>query len=164
MARIAALFVVLAFIVTSCGYKVAGYNPEKPVKFYIERVENNTQYPDFSDEAQFVADRFFIKYGEMASYKDATFFLQIRLEKVRFETSITSATDEAVSTDIDQEIQIVVTDVNGVEVFTGTYKPSASFGVTPQVYKSLTNRRKAIRENMETALEDFRDAFSSKMQ
>ncbi len=163
MKKTAALIFALALALTACGYKIAGYDGKRPVRFYIERVVNDTIDSEFGDVVQSVADRYFIKYGEMASYKNATYFLQIRLENIDFYADITSATDEAVSTNAVLELQIIVTDANGVEVFSGNYKPSASFAVTSAISSSLSNRRAAIEENVETALEDFRNAFNSKM-
>lgn len=156
------ILTVLCMAVVGCGYKIAGYNSEKPIKFYVEHVINDTIDLQYADIVEDSIKRYLIQFGELASYDDATFFMQTRLENVFFEADITSATDEAVTTDITLEIQIIITDVNGVEVYSRTYKTTDSFSVSSQIQTSLSNRKKTIEDCIETVMENFRNTFTSK--
>ena len=89
--------------------------------------------------------------------------MEARLESIFFEADITSATDEAVTPDLTVEILIIITDVNGVEVYSRTYKTSDSFSVSQQIQTSLSNRQAAIEDCVETIMENFRSAFISKI-
>ena len=151
------------FFVTACGYKIAGYDKNKPIRFYVENVINDTIDPNYADFVGTSIKKYLIKYDELSSYDDATFFMEARLESIFFEADITSATDEAVTTDLTVEILIIITDVNGVEVYSRTYKTSDSFSVSQQIQTSLSNRQAAIEDCVETIMENFRSAFISKI-
>lgn len=166
------ILIFLSVTVYSCGYKLSGYNAEYPIRFYINIVENDTIDTRFGDIVQKTAERYFIKYGELASYKNATYFMDIKISDILFEYSILSATEEALSSYARYNLDIIVMNIDGQEIFAFTYKGSESFSMGQEVRgkdmgsivaRSIKNRDKAIQDSLEDAFEAFRRRFNAKI-
>lgn len=142
-----------------CGYKVAGF--DSPAKFYIEPVVNNTIDTKYGDIVQQAVDSYFVIYGEMSTYKAATYILNVTLDKVTLADNIVTATNESVNSNVILDISIVVTEKSGKEVFSYRNKPSISFNISQSVSQTLQNRSKAIKEAMTDTLDLFRDNFNA---
>lgn len=153
------LVAVCLLLSVGCGYKVAGF--DSPARFYIEPVVNNTIDTKYGDIVQQAVDSYFVIYGEMSSYKAATYILNVTLDKVILTDNIVTATNESVNSNVILDISIVVTEKNGKEVFSYRNKPSVSFNISQSVSQTLKNRSDAIKEAMTDTLDLFRDNFNT---
>lgn len=157
------LLIIVLFVTTSCGYKIAGFSKDGvPIKYYVDHVYNNTFYTDFGDIVEDSIKKELIIYGELSSYNKATFFMDVRLENIDFYSDITSSTDEAISTTITLDLLIIITDSDGIEVFTYPSRTTESFASSSHVSNSISNRSKAIQLATKTAMENFRNAINTK--
>lgn len=154
---------LMLFIVSSCGYSIAGFNNSIPVKYYINVVNNNTIDTYIGDTIQLEAERFFLSYNELSSYKKASYFLDININNLRYINPILSSTDEASSTNISYDITIIVTDVEGKEIYSWTTSISKSFTITQNVYTALQNREQALKESLQDIFTTFRINISPKV-
>lgn len=157
------LTALLLLILTSCGYTMAGLNNEVPVKYYINTVHNDTIDSTIGDIVQLEAERFFLKYNELASYKQATYFMDIMISNLEYVNPILTATDQATSTYISYNMTIVVTDIDGKEIYTWNNTTSTNFSITSNVARTLQTRDSKLRDNIEDDLTTFRLRISRKV-
>lgn len=157
------LTALLLLILTSCGYTMAGLNNEVPVKYYINTVHNDTIDSTIGDIMQLEAERFFLKYNELASYKQATYFMDIIITNLEYINPILTATDQATSTSISYDMTIVVTDIDGKEIYTWNTTSSTSFSITSSVAATLQTRDSKLKSNIEDDLITFRLNISRKV-
>lgn len=159
--------VLLAFLilicVSSCGYSIAGFNNSVPVKYYINTVNNNTIDTYIGDIIQMEAERFFLSYNELSSYNQATYFMDINIENLKYINPILSATDEASSTNISYDITIVVTNVEGREIYSWHSNIYKSFTVTQNISTALQNREQAVKDSLKDVFTTFRINISPKV-
>lgn len=157
---LAALF---SLILSSCGYTMAGLNNEVPVKYYINTVQNDTIDSTLGDIMQLEAERFFVKYNELASYKQATYFMDIIISKLEYVNPILTATDQATSTNLSYNLTIIVTDIDGKEIYTWNTTTSTNFSITSNVARTLQTRDSKLKNSMEDDLTTFRLNISRKV-
>ncbi len=157
------LLAVLLPILSSCGYTMAGLNNEVPVKYYINTVHNDTIDSNIGDIIQLEAERFFLKYNELASYKQATYFMDIIITNLEYVNPILTATDQATSTYISYNMTIVVTDIDGKEIYTWNTTTSTNFSITSSVARTLQTRDSKLKANIEDDLTTFRLNISHKV-
>lgn len=150
------LTVLLMSIVSSCGYTMVGFNNEIPVKYYINTVQNDTIDTSIGELIQTEAERFFIKYNELASYKNATYFMDIIIEDLNYIDPILSATEQANSTKISYNLTIVVRNIEGKEIYTWNKTTSESFSIGTDVSKTLQRRDEQLKKNIDDTLTSFR--------
>ena len=150
-------------ILSSCGYTMAGLNNEVPVKYYINTVHNDTIDSTIGDIIQLEAERFFLKYNELASYKQATYFMDIMISNLEYVNPILTATDQATATYISYNMTIVVTDIDGKEIYTWNTTTSTSFSITSNVARTLQTRDRKLKSNIEDDLTTFRLNISRKV-
>lgn len=154
---------IIALLLSSCGYKIAGFSGNSiPVRYYVDNIYNNTFYTEFGDTVEDIIKKELIIYGELSSYRNATYFMDVRLENINFYSDINSPTDEAISTTIELELQFIITDVDGIEVFSYSSTTTESFGIRKEVQSSLEGRKKSLELATKTAMENYRYAFNSK--
>ena len=156
----AALF---SLILSSCGYTMAGLNNEVPVKYYINTVQNDTIDSTLGDIMQLEAERFFVKYNELASYKQATYFMDIIISKLEYVNPILTATDQATSTNLSYNLTIIVTDIDGKEIYTWNTTTSTNFSITSNVARTLQTRDSKLKNSIEDDLTTFRLNISRKV-
>lgn len=158
------LFTALSLLIlSSCGYTMAGLNNEVPVKYYITTVHNDTIDSTIGDIVQLEAERFFLKYNELASYKQATYFMDIMISNLEYVNPILTATDQATATYISYNMTIVVTDIDGKEIYTWNTTTSTSFSITSNVARTLQTRDRKLKSNIEDDLTTFRLRISRKV-
>ncbi len=158
------LFTALSLLIlSSCGYTMAGLNNEVPVKYYINTVHNDTIDSTIGDIVQLEAERFFLKYNELASYKQATYFMDIMISNLEYVNPILTATDQATATYISYNMTIVVTDIDGKEIYTWNTTTSTSFSITSNVARTLQTRDRKLKSNIEDDLTTFRLRISRKV-
>lgn len=157
---LAALF---SLILSSCGYTMAGLNNEVPVKYYINTVQNDTIDSTLGDIMQLEAERFFVKYNELASYKQATYFMDIIISKLEYVNPILTATDQATSTNLSYNLTIIVTDIDGKEIYTWNTTTSTNFSITSNVARTLQTRDSKLKNSIEDDLTTFRLNISRKV-
>lgn len=158
------LYLLVTIMISSCGYKIAGFNTElPPAKFYINRVQNETIDTRLGEVVQQRAEQYFLKYGELSSYNNASYFMDIKISDLNYNNSILTATEEAISTEIQYYITIIITNVDGNEVFTWERTALKSFSINTDVAISIRNRDTATADALKDALEDFRVQFSKKI-
>lgn len=158
------LYLLVTIMISSCGYKIAGFNTElPPAKFYINRVQNETIDTRLGEVVQQRAEQYFLKYGELSSYNNASYFMDIKISDLNYNNSILTATEEAISTEIQYDITIIITNVDGNEVFTWERTALKSFSINTDVAISIRNRDTATADALKDALEDFRVQFSKKI-
>ncbi len=157
------LAVLLLPILSSCGYTMAGLNNEVTVKYYINTVHNDTIDSNIGDIIQLEAERFFLKYNELASYKQATYFMDIIITNLEYVNPILTATDQATSTYISYNMTIVVTDIDGKEIYTWNTTTSTNFSITSSVARTLQTRDSKLKANIEDDLTTFRLRISHKV-
>lgn len=160
------LTALLLLILSSCGYIMAGLNNEIPVKYYINTVHNDTIDSTIGDIVQLEAERFFLKYNELASYKQATYFMDIIITNLEYINPILTATDQATSTSISYNMTIVVKDIDGKEIYTWNTTTSTNFSITSGSYgaaRTLQTRDSKLRDNIEDDLTTFRLNISKKV-
>lgn len=158
------LYLIITVMVSSCGYKIAGFNTElPPAKFYINRVKNDTIDTRLGEVVQQKAEQYFLKYGELSSYKNASYFMDIEISDLDYNNAILTATEEAISTEIQYDISIIITNVDGNEIFTWNRTALKSFSVNSDIAISIRNRDTATANALQDALEDFRVQFSKKI-
>ena len=157
------LTALLLLILSSCGYTMAGLNNEIPVKYYINTVHNDTIDSTIGDIVQLEAERFFLKYNELASYKQATYFMDIMISNLEYVNPILTATDQATATYISYNMTIVVTDIDGKEIYTWNTTTSTSFSITSNVARTLQTRDRKLKSNIEDDLTTFRLRISRKV-
>lgn len=150
-------------VLSSCGYTMAGFNNSIPVKYYINTVNNTTYDTQLTDIVQLEAERFFINYNELASYKKASYFMDIQISDLKFINPILSASDEASSTNISMQLTIIVTDLDGKEIYTWSSSISESFTITSKTTTTIQNREQALIKGLEDALTTFRINISPKV-
>ncbi len=150
------LTVLLLSIVSSCGYTMVGFNNEIPVKYYINTVQNDTIDTSIGELIQTEAERFFIKYNELASYKNATYFMDIIIEDLNYIDPILSATEQANSTKISYNLTIVVSNIQWKEIYTWNKTTSESFSIATDVSKTLQRRDEQLKKNIDDTLTSFR--------
>ena len=150
-------------ILSSYGYTMAGLNNEVPVKYYINTVHNDTIDSTIGDIVQLEAERFFLKYNELASYKQATYFMDIMISNLEYVNPILTATDQATATYISYNMTIVVTDIDGKEIYTWNTTTSTSFSITSNVARTLQTRDRKLKSNIEDDLTTFRLRISRKV-
>ena len=121
------LAALLSLMLSSCGYTMAGFNNEIPVKYYINTVQNDTIDSSLGDIMQLEAERFFIAYNELASYKNASYFIDIIISNLEYVDPILAATDQATSTNLTYDLTMVVTNIEGKEIYTWNTTISSSF-------------------------------------
>lgn len=155
---------ILSIIISSCGYTMAGFGGKNvPVKYYINTVNNNTIDTSIGDIIQLEAERFFLSYNELSSYKNATYFMDIDIENLKYINPVLSATDEASSTNIYYEITIIVTDIEGREIYSWNTTVSKSFTISSSVATALQNREQAIKSSLNDIFTTFRISISPKV-
>ena len=142
---------------------MAGLNNEVPVKYYINTVHNDTIDSTIGDIIQLEAERFFLKYNELASYKQATYFMDIFITNLEFKDPILTATDQATATYISYNMTIVVTDIDGKEIYTWNTTTSTNFSITSSVARTLQTRDSKLKSNIEDDLTTFRLNISRKV-
>lgn len=151
-------------MLSSCGYKIAGYNTDlPPAKFYINRVQNDTIDTRLGEVVQQKAEQYFLKYGELSSYNNASYFMDIKISDLDYKNAILTATEEAISTEIQYDISIIITNIDGNEIFTWNRLALKSFSVSNDIAISIRNRDTATADALKDALEDFRVQFSKKI-
>ena len=156
---------VLSILVSSCGYTMVGFDGKNkiPVKYYINTVHNDTIDSTIGDIVQLEAERFFLKYNELASYKQATYFMDIMISNLEYVNPILTATDQATATYISYNMTIVVTDIDGKEIYTWNTTTSTSFSITSNVARTLQTRDSKLKSNIEDDLTTFRLRISRKV-
>ena len=112
---------------------------------------------------QLEAERFFLKYNELASYKQATYFMDIMISNLEYVNPILTATDQATATYISYNMTIVVTDIDGKEIYTWNTTTSTSFSITSNVARTLQTRDRKLKSNIEDDLTTFRLRISRKV-
>ena len=158
------MFTALSLLILSlCVYTMAGLNNEVPVKYYINTVHNDTIDSTIGDIVQLEAERFFLKYNELASYKQATYFMDIMISNLEYVNPILTATDQATATYISYNMTIVVTDIDGKEIYTWNTTTSTSFSITSNVARTLQTRDRKLKSNIEDDLTTFRLRISRKV-
>ena len=162
MKKVLLISIILLFI-SSCGYTIAGFVNSIPVKYYINTVNNNTIDTYIGDIVQLEAERFFLSYNELSSYKNASYFIDISLNELKYINPILGPTDEASATNISYYLTIVVTDVDGKEVYSWSSSVSKSFTITQNVANALQNREQAIKDSLKDTLTTFRINISPKV-
>lgn len=162
MKKVLLISIILLFI-SSCGYTIAGFSNSIPVKYYINTVNNNTIDTYIGDIVQLEAERFFLSYNELSSYKNASYFMDISLNDLKYTNPILGPTDEASATNISYNLTIVVTDVDGKEVYSWSSSVSKSFTITQNVANALQNREQAIKDSLKDTLTTFRINISPKV-
>lgn len=154
---------LILLTVSSCGYSIAGFNNSIPVKYYINVVNNNTIDTYIGDIIQLEAERFFLSYNELSSYKQASYFMDINIDNLKYTNPILSATDEASSTNISYDITIIVTDVEGKEIYSYNTTVSKSFTITQNVSTALQNKDQALKDSLQDIFTTFRINISPKV-
>lgn len=156
---------VLSILVSSCGYTMVGFDGKNkiPVKYYINTVNNDTIDTNIGDIIQLEAERFFLSYNELSSYKNATYFMDINIENLKYINPVLSATDEASSTNIYYEITIIVTDVGGNEIYSFSTNISKSYTISNSVATALQNREQAIKSGLKDIFTTFRISIGPKV-
>lgn len=157
------LAALLSLILSSCGYTIAGFNNEVPVKYYINTVQNDTIDSSLGDIMQLEAERFFIAYNELASYKNASYFIDIIISNLEYVDPILTATDQATSTNLTYNLTMVVTDIEGKEIYTWNTTISSSFSITSNIGRTLQTRDSKLKDKIEDALTSFRLNISNKV-
>ena len=157
------LAALLLLILSSCGYTMAGLNNEIPVKYYINTVHNDTIDSTIGDIMQLEAERFFLKYNELASYKQATYFMDIIISNLEYINPVLTATDQATSTYIAYNLTIIVTDIDGKEIYTWNTKTSTNFSITSDAGITLQTRDGKLKSNIEDDLTTCRLNISRKV-
>lgn len=146
----------VSLVISSCGYTMAGFNNEVPVKYYINTVQNDTIDSSLGDIMQLEAERFFLKYNELASYKQATYFMDIIISNLEYIDPILTATDQATSTYLSYDVTIVVSNIDGKEIYTWNGAASTSFSITSNVAVTLQRRDERIKKEIDDTLTTFR--------
>lgn len=157
------LAALLSLIFSSCGYTMAGLNNKVPVKYYINPVQNDTIDSSIGDIMQLEAERFFLKYNELASYKQATYFMDIIISKLEYINPVLTATNQATSTNLSYNLTIVVTDIDGKEIYTWNNTSNTNFSITSNIGRTLQTRDQKLKDNIEDDLTTFRLNISRKV-
>lgn len=157
------LTILISIYVSSCGYSIAGFNNSVPVKYYINIVNNDTIDTYIGDIIQLEAERFFLSYNELSSYKQASYFIDINIDNLKYINPILSATDEASSTNISYDITIIVTDIEGREIYSYNTNVYKSFTVTQNISTALQNKEQAIVDSLQDVFTTFRINISPKV-
>ena len=157
------LAALLSLVLSSCGYTFAGFNNTIPVKYYINTVQNDTIDSSIGDIVQLEAERFFIEYNELASYKNASYFIDIMINTLEYLDPILSATDQTSSTNLTFNLTMVVTDIEGKEIYTWNTTISSSFSITSNVGRTLQTRDSRLKDKIEDALTSFRLNISKRV-
>ena len=56
---------IIALLLSSCGYKIAGFSGNSiPVRYYVDNIYNNTFYTEFGDTVEDIIKKELIIYGE----------------------------------------------------------------------------------------------------
>ena len=157
------LFLFILLIVTGCGYSVAGFSDNSAIKFYINPVINETIDTTIGEIVQLTVERYFIEYGELASSKNANFFMDIKVYNLHYDTIIESPTNEALSSNMTATLDIVVTNIEGKEIFSWTVTTSEYFTLGSTITGSIRNKKMSFEKSLSDTFEQFRIRFNAKI-
>ena len=156
------LIIAAGLLLFSCGYKIAGLESKPAYKIYISKIINNYKESDYNAMLNESVTNFFNSYNILDTTKQADYIMEITLANVRLSSSIKSATEETVTTDMVIEMEIKVNDKSGKVVYDKKLSSSESYDSGKNVSQKLDNRNKTFRTIINNILYDFKHDFESK--
>jgi hypothetical protein len=153
---------IIGLFLFSCGYKIAGFSDKPAFKIFIDKIVNNYKESDYTAMLNESVTYFFNSYNMLTEREKSDYILEVTLLNVKLSTSIKSATEETVSTDMTVEIEIKVNDKSGKVVFNKKMSSSETYNSGKNVSEKINNRNKTFRIIINNILHDFKNEFEEK--
>lgn len=159
------ILILLVIFISACGYRFAGFDfssKEVRYKFFISDIRNSYHESDYYSLLSDEVNDFFSKYGMLAKEDDADYIVKFDLISAKTNSSITSVSNQALSSDINIKLKIYVTDQNSRVVYEKIKSKSESFNLTENISDNIQNRDDAFRNGIKNLLLDFKYEFENR--
>jgi len=159
------ILIVMVIFISACGYRFAGVDfgsEEAKYKFYVSDIKNSYYESDYYSLLSDEVNDFFSKYGMLAIQDKADYTVKFDLISAKTNSSITSISNQAVSSDINIKLKIYVADQNSRVVYEKIKSKSESFNLTENISDNIQNRDDAFRKGIKNLLLDFKYEFENR--
>ncbi|QAR33129.1 hypothetical protein EP073_06865 [Geovibrio thiophilus] len=147
------------FVISGCGYKIAGLEERANYTLSINSVYNMSSEPDLEREIEDVAVNFFSGRSALGDNGKSRYIADLRLRKLNFESRIVTKTGQTGTSSVTCELEIIIHDRTGKEVFTGNFSGRTVYDLTSDIGTNKRNRTDAINYVIKQSLTDFYHAF-----
>lgn len=154
-------YIILSIlIINSCGYKMAGVSKDTfSSKYYISEIINKDAESDYYNIMNNEIYHFFSEYGLLEKQQKADYELRFILDKVDTDMVTKTETEQAVASQIEPILHIIVRDKKGETLFDKKYRYYEIYYVTSNISGNIQRRYDAFREALNYILLDFRSDF-----
>lgn len=143
-----------------CGYTMAGIGDEKPVIYYLENVNNNSNDLMIGQNVKKEVTRFFYDYGSLVdNTNDADYILSITLLTKNINFSSESSSRVATQSQLTLVYNFLVEDKQRRIVFNRNFEKSDTFNSENNITTYNRNLEKVFHQLTADIMSEFKYAF-----
>ena len=150
------------FMLTSCGYKMAGLDGSDIITYYITGIHNRSDDYTFNTQLSDTITRFFYNYGALRDRDKAQYLIQVVLLTKRVYVSTESDTREALSSELELRYHIYVTNQNGRVVYDRILRRTKAFYTGATITQFNKNSATAFDSATDDIFSGFKYAFEQR--